>query len=209
MSKCSIIILLITFLIIAGCGAQCETDCPEYSLLNETEMIPNPLLDELYVEKRVTKMIAELTTLISEKISQREVEQTTQAEKTTISVNVLSDMVGIINKHRETANLEPLKISEILCEIARIRAKESSTKWSHARPDGSNFSSLMNDTDIAWNVAGENLARHRNATASDVTDAWIQSESHRANLLNPRFKKCGIAEHYDGEFRYISIVFIG
>lgn len=208
MSKCSIIILLISFLIIAGCGAQCETDCTEYSLLNETEMIPNPLLENLTVKKRITRIIAELTTLISEKISEREVEQTTLKEKTTISVDV-SDMVGIINKHRETANLEPLKISEILCEIAQIRAKESSAKWSHARPDGSNFSSLMNDTDIAWNVAGENLARHRNATASDVTDAWIQSESHRANLLNPRFKKCGIAEYYDGEIRYISIIFIG
>ncbi len=109
MSKCSIIILLISFLIIAGCGAQCETDCTEYSLLNETEMITNPLFEELYVEKRVTKIIAEITTLISE----REVEQTTPAEKTTISVDV-SDMVGIINKHRETANLEPLKISDIL-----------------------------------------------------------------------------------------------
>ncbi len=206
MRKCSIIILIISFLGVTGCGVQCETDYNGTTLLNEIEIVPNPLFEELTVEEEITKIIAELTALVSEKISHREVEQTTLTEKTTISFDA-SDMVGIINGYRETADLEPLKLSEILCEIAQVRAKESSIRWSHTRPNDSGFASLLNGTDVVWNVAGENLARHRNATNTDIVDSWMTSESHRENIMNSRYKHCGIAEYYDGKIRYISMIF--
>jgi uncharacterized protein YkwD len=59
------------------------------------------------------------------------------------------------------------------------------------------------------NVAGENLARGR-TTAREVVRAWMHSESHRANLLKPRFTHIGVGATYAADGRiYISQTFTG
>ncbi len=201
MKKLSTIILLMFLILFSGCSIKnngVETTAP-----NEIELIPNPAFDELTVEE-ITEIIARITTLISEKVSQRAVEQTTPKKESTTSAK-MADVVENINQYRDESNLNRLKISEPLCEIAEIRAKEVSQKWSHTRPNGQNLDSLLEN--IEWRTAGENLARFRNATNTDVVEAWKSSESHKANLLNPRYKYCGISEYYDGNFRCISMIF--
>lgn len=44
-----------------------------------------------------------------------------------------------------------------------------------------------------WSI-GENIAwaSGRLATAADITDEWMHSAGHRANILNPRFREIGI-----------------
>ena len=202
MKKSAVIVLIAVVLTVTGCGAEYVTDNHELSLLNDIEMIPNPLFEELTVEE-ITEIIAQITTLISEKISNREVEQTTLI-KTTTSAK-MTDVVGIINQYRAESNLNRLKMSDSLCEIAEIRAKEASGKWSHTRPNGQKLDSLLGNYE--WKTAGENLAKCRVSTPSDIVDSWKNSESHRENLLNSRYKYCGIAEYYDGKNRYISMIF--
>ena len=202
MKKSAVIVLIAVILTVTGCNAEYVTDNCEPSLLNDIELIPNPLFEELTVEE-ITEIIAQITTLISEKISNREVEQTTLI-KTTTSAK-MTDVVGIINQYRAESNLNRLKMSEPLCEIAEIRAKEVSEKWSHTRPNGQKLDSLLGNYE--WKTAGENLAKCRVSTPSDIVDSWKNSESHRENLLNSRYKYCGIAEYYDGKNRYISMIF--
>lgn len=203
MKKSAAIVLIAVLLTITGCGVEYTTGNREPSLLDDLELIPNPMLEELTVEE-ITEIIAQITMLISEKVSQREVEQTTLKKESTTSAK-MADVVEIINQYRAESNLNRLKISEPLCEIAEIRAKEASQKWSHTRPNGQKLDSLLENTE--WRTAGENLARYRNATNTDIVDAWKNSESHRANLLDSRYKYCGIAEYYDGKNRYVSIIF--
>ena len=117
----------------------------------------------------------------------------------------MADVVEIINQYRAESNLNRLKMSDSLCKIAEIRAKEASEKWSHIRPNGQKLDSLLKDSE--WKTAGENLAKHKVSTPFDIVESWENSESHRENLLNSRYKYCGIAEYYDGKNRYISMIF--
>lgn len=202
MKKSAAIVLIAVLLTVTGCSAEHATGNREPFLIDDLELIPNPMLEELTVEE-ITEIIAQITTLISEKISRREVEQTTLI-KTTTSAK-MEDVVEIINQYRAESNLNQLKMTELLCEIAEIRAKEASQKWSHIRPNGQKLDSLLED--FEWKTAGENLAKYRVSTPSDIVESWKNSESHRANLLKSHYKYCGIAEYYDGRNRYVSMIF--
>ncbi len=198
------VVPLIIVLLIGGCNIEGKIDRFEEKITN-IETVTNPFIIEIKAEKTLTEIIVELTTIITETQTKREVEQTTHIKESTVSAKI-TDMVGIINNYRKESNINSLKISEELCEIAEIRAEEASVLWSHTRPNGTDISSLLIETNIDWNIVGENLAKCENASAKAVVDAWMQSETHRANLLNPRYKYCGIAEYYDGKIRYISII---
>ena len=198
------VVPLIIVLLISGCGIDGKIDGFEEKITN-IETVTNPFLIGTKAEKSLTEIIVELTTMITENQTKREVEQTTHIKESTISAKI-TDMVEIINDYRVTENLNPLKISDKLCEIAKIRAKEASVKWSHIRPNGIKISSLLTDSNVVRTIVGENLAKYENATAEAVIDAWHCSETHRANLLNPRYRFCGIAEFNDSKISYISLI---
>ena len=198
------VVPLIILLLISGCGIEGKTDGFEEKITN-IETITNPFFAGTKAEKNLTKIIVELTTLISEKTTYSKVEQTAQMTKPTISEKN-SDIVGIINNYRISKGLKLLKTSELLCNIAKIRAEESSICWSHTRPNGKKIDSLLNGSDIRWTILGENLARHKNAPAEAIVNAWMNSKSHRENLLNSRYKYCGITEYQNDEICYIALI---
>ena len=57
-------------------------------------------------------------------------------------------------------------------------------------------------------TAGENVAYGYRTGKSVVNDGWMNSEGHRANILNPSFKLMGIGARkgHDGRW-YVSQVF--
>lgn len=203
MKRLIFITLLILMMIFSGCVIKGTIDGFEDKITN-IETVPNPFFTGTKVDKTLAEIIVELTTLMTEKSTTREVEQTTRTAKPTI-LQINSDMVGIINNYRKESNLNSLKISDELCKIAEVRAEEASLMWSHTRPNGLGIDSLINKN-IEWTIAGENLVKFKNATSKEIVDAWMQSETHRANLLNPRYRLCGISEYYDGKIRYMSII---
>lgn len=204
MKRLILLIPLTVLFVISGCGTEGTKD-GNITTASSFETVTNPFFIGTKAEKTLTEIIVELTTLISEKTTHREFEQTTREEKSTMPAKV-ADIVGTINNYRITKDLKPLKISDFLCEIAGIRAEEASVNWSHTRPNGQKIDSLLSGSNIHWTILGENLARHKNAPAEAIVDAWMNSESHRENLLNPGYKFCGIAEYKKGEIRYISII---
>lgn len=196
------IILLLVLLFFGGCEIKGTIDGFEDKITN-IETVPNPFLLGTKVTETITEIVVEITTLISETQTNGAVEQTTRTNST-IPVKI-ADMVEIINDYRNKHNISHVKISYELCRIAEIRAKEASVLWSHTRHDGLGIDSLINPN-IEWSIAGENLAKFKNATSKEIVDAWMQSETHRANLLNEKYEFCGISEYCDGEIRYISII---
>ena len=62
--------------------------------------------------------------------------------------------------------------------------------------------------DCQLNLVGENVAYGYRTGRSVVNDGWMNSEGHRANILNPAFKLMGIAARkgHDGSW-YVSQVF--
>jgi uncharacterized protein YkwD len=62
--------------------------------------------------------------------------------------------------------------------------------------------------DCKLNTAGENVAYGFTSGRSVVNDGWMNSDGHRANILNPSFKLMGIGARkgHDGRW-YVAQVF--
>ena len=121
-------------------------------------------------------------------------------------VNYESEILQTINKIRIENNLAPLRVSADLCSIAKIRAKEAHKLWSHTRPNGLKVDSLFDEFGLEWKFAGENLAKHTGQSPEVVVGSWMNSESHRKNILNSRFQKCGIGEFVADNTIYIALI---
>lgn len=103
------------------------------------------------------------------------------------------------NKARATEGDEPLALNSQLSRAAYLKAKDMFKQqyWAHNAPDGTQPWKWFGDVDYAYSEAGENLARgfHDN---DSLVDAWLQSPSHRENVLKSTYTQVGFAV-VDGE----------
>ena len=105
----------------------------------------------------------------------------------------IKKVVEIINSYRKEGGLEPLVLDDTLSTVACARAEELawSGRFSHYRPNGKFFSSILRDAGITKGSAGENIGRGY-ASAEDVCEAWKNSETHYENIMNPSFTRIGV-----------------
>ncbi len=106
--------------------------------------------------------------------------------------------MAIVNEKREAKGLGKLDWSIGLEQAAQVRANEIENKFSHTRPDGTDYWTANGNL-----VYGENLAKGYDS-AEDVVNAWVASPTHNANLMDPGFKTCSIAIHEGGSVTYWS-----
>ena len=106
-----------------------------------------------------------------------------------------------VNKERELIGLPVLTWNPRLTEYAEIRAKEITVKFAHKRPDNTPWYSLNEALD------GENIGKGFKEDPEGVLKAWMESESHRANILDPKFATCGISVYVDekGEWHWVQL----
>src|SRR5258708_28336998 len=64
--------------------------------------------------------------------------------------------------------------------------------WAHVAPDGTSPWQFFKNAGYQYYSAGENLARDFSNT-SDMMAAWMASPTHRANIVNGRFREIGVA----------------
>lgn len=104
--------------------------------------------------------------------------------------NVYLTLLKLVNNARREAGVKELWYSARVHDVCVIRATELSSYYSHNRPDGSWFSTAFKEIGIKYAKCGENIAYGRNTftTAEEVFKAWMDSESHRENILNPDFE---------------------
>lgn len=103
-------------------------------------------------------------------------------------------IITLVNQKREEVHLQPLTLSNELSQAATQKANDMFTKdyWAHISPTGSTPWVFINDTGYQYVYAGENLARNFN-TSDEVVDAWMNSPTHRANLLKPEYQDIGLS----------------
>lgn len=103
------------------------------------------------------------------------------------------ELIDLTNKERVSRFLPPLSINPQLTEAAAAKAKLiiKEQNFSH-QPDGQKFSSLFVDRDYRYVILGENLATGF-GSAEAIVAAWMNSQAHRDNILNGRYKDIGIA----------------
>lgn len=98
------------------------------------------------------------------------------------------------NQKRAENGLKPLKMNTQLSEAARSKAAYMFTHnfWAHNAPDGTTPWKFINDAKYDYMYAGENLARDFE-NSNEVIDAWMNSETHRANILQDKYQDVGFA----------------
>ena len=110
-------------------------------------------------------------------------------------------VVALVNEERAKVNLPALTMSEDVNHAAQIRAVETTKAFSHTRPDGSPFSTVLKENGISYRGAGENIAWGQK-TPEAVVNAWMNSDGHRANILNKNFTTICVGYYMNGTTPY-------
>lgn len=105
-------------------------------------------------------------------------------------------VLELVNDERKKAGLNELTLNSNLSKMSEKRAKEISVNFDHVRPDGSSWTTALDDYDISYSYAGENIAAGYDSPEA-VVEGWMASEGHRANILNPNFTEMGIGYYTD------------
>lgn len=122
----------------------------------------------------------------------------------------------LVNMDRKNVDVQELKKNSYLDSCAQTRSIEIVNKWSHTRPNGQPFSSIIDISQYPYTVIGENLAMTSHLgdgkysandrwTGSDAqvqaAAAWIYtcfktSSAHYANMIDGRYDETGIGISY-------------
>lgn len=105
-------------------------------------------------------------------------------------------VVKLVNEERAKAGLSALTIDVNVEAAAQVRANEIKQSFSHTRPNGSQFSTTLKEQGVSYRGAGENIAWGQKSPEA-VMQAWMNSDGHRANILNAQFTKIGVGYYQD------------
>lgn len=118
---------------------------------------------------------------------------------TTELTSILEGLLAETNLVRSNHDAPPLRLSLKLGEAAQDHAEDMVARdyFAHTSPDGaSTISSRIDEVNYDFSAAGENLAAGFNSPQEVVT-AWLNSPSHRENLLDPDFVDVGFGLFLD------------
>lgn len=104
-----------------------------------------------------------------------------------------SVLVAETNAHRAGSAAPTLRPSAVLDAAAAAKARDMAAKsyFAHTSPEGLSPWHWFEQFGYRYKYAGENLAVNF-ADSKEVTDAWMASPGHRANILNRQFQEIGI-----------------
>jgi len=103
-------------------------------------------------------------------------------------------VIALTNQKRAEQGLSPLTINGKLNEAAQRKAGDmfAFNYWAHNSPSGRNPWAFFQEVDYKYTYAGENLARDF-MNSEGVVEAWMNSPTHRDNILNSNYKETGLA----------------
>ncbi len=132
---------------------------------------------------------------------------TTAAPVTMFRDDYADRVLELVNEERAKEGLEPLKKGTDAMETAaKIRASETVDSFSHTRPNGSSWSTALDEQNQFYLSAGENIARGY-TSPEEVVDAWMNSPGHRANILSSSFTHLSIGCYSRNNYLYWAQLF--
>ena len=105
------------------------------------------------------------------------------------------EFLALTNQDRAAAGQDALVLNAALTAAAEAKAQDMAAKgyWDHFRPSDHKAPwDFITDAGYSYRVAGENLA-YGYRTPTGITHAWMQSPTHRANLLSAKYREVGYA----------------
>ena len=100
----------------------------------------------------------------------------------------------LTNTDRRANSVGELQVSPTLTAIAQTKANDMAQKgyFAHTSPEGKSPWYWFKQGGYVFTFAGENLAVDFSDSA-DVERAWMNSPTHRSNILNTKFTEIGVA----------------
>jgi uncharacterized protein YkwD len=111
-----------------------------------------------------------------------------------VAAVVSAALVDLANADRATEGLQHLQVNPTLVAVAQAKANDMAAKgyFAHTSPQGLDPWYWFKEEGYAFTYAGENLAVDFSDSA-DVERAWMNSPTHRKNVLDPKYTEIGIA----------------
>ena len=114
-----------------------------------------------------------------------------------------------IERSKNATNLVQLKSSTWLTEIAKERILDmfEKTYFEHVSPTGDSASKIAEKNNYKYIIIGENIALGNFGSSREIVQAWMDSEGHRANILNKNYTDIGVYSkegEYNGRKVWIS-----
>ena len=119
-----------------------------------------------------------------------------------------SELVEMTNIRRDGKELNTLNESYLLANAAQMKADDMAERgyFAHTCPDGLTPWHWFDEVGYNYHYAGENLAVNFRE-AHQVDEAWMNSPSHRDNIVNEKFEEIGIATA-TGEYKGREAIFV-
>jgi len=106
----------------------------------------------------------------------------------------VDEVLNLTNQRRQGSGAGALRLDPTLSAAAQQKANHmfANNYWAHVAPDGTDPWHFIVGVGYDYLYAGENLAKDF-SHSSGVVDAWMNSPTHRENLLNSRYEDIGLA----------------
>lgn len=118
------------------------------------------------------------------------------------------EVVRLVNAERAKYGLSALTVNAKASQAAQVRAAEQARSFSHTRPNGTSCFTALREAGVSYRTAGENIA-YGQRTPQEVVTAWMNSPSHRANILGSQYTQIGVGYTAQNGTAYWAQFFIG
>jgi hypothetical protein len=117
-------------------------------------------------------------------------------------------LIELTNVRRGDSGVETLVFNQLLKDAAKLKAEDMASKgyFAHTSPEGKTPWYWFDVVGYNYRYAGENLAVNFKES-HEVDEAWMNSPTHRDNILNKKFEEIGIATA-TGEYKGKEAVFV-
>lgn len=121
---------------------------------------------------------------------------------------IVSILIDLTNKNRIEAGLAALKHNSLLDNSSRLKARDmvENNYFAHDSPTGVTPWHWFEKAGYSFVYAGENLAVNYFDSES-VDKAWLNSPTHKANIMNSKYKEIGISAQ-DGVYKGENTIYV-
>ncbi|WNB90520.1 CAP domain-containing protein [Bacillus sp. NEB1478] len=179
--------------------------------LSEEEVMIRPLVDlgndvwvQLYFDKFTNKLSSVRYLTADILLKQRpysivyrgdlpSLPNITEAKQKEIDDSEQQEIYELSNVIRMNYNLNPLEWDNAASEVAFLHSKDMADQnyFSHKSKDGRTLSDRLEDGNVTFLQAGENIAANYTDGIAAV-QGWMNSEGHRKALLNKEYTHLGV-----------------
>ncbi|MDY3001940.1 CAP domain-containing protein [Romboutsia timonensis] len=136
---------------------------------------------------------------------------TPQQKPSTDFSSYQQQVLDLVNAERTKRGISALTLDSNLSSVATKKSQDMVNKnyFDHTSPTYGSPFDMMKQFGISYRTAGENIAKGQK-TPQEVVTAWMNSEGHRKNILNPNFTNLGVGIAKDSKgTTYWTQMFIG